>query len=97
MFNGIVVLWFVIGLLLTVGAVYLLQYLRRSGKRTTWYDWLVGFIGLVMLLFSLQNFYGGFMEQEPLSSWMFLLFPGLPALVLMAIPAVQIWRRNRTA
>ena len=97
MLTGIVVIWLVIGLLLAAGAIFLVQWLRRQDMKVTWYEWLTGIIGLAVLLFAIQNFYGGFMENEAQSSWMFLLFPGLLALILIVIPVQLVLRRKRAA
>ena len=97
MFTWGVFMWMAIAVALTVGTIWLVQWLRRSGKRTTWYDWLIAVIGLMLFIFTVQNFYGCFMETEPQAAWMFALVTGLPSLVLLAIPALQVWRRNRAA
>lgn len=88
-------LWFIIAAILTAGIIWLVSWLRARSIGTTWYDWLIGAIGIALFLFTVQNFYGCWMEKVPQASWMFVLVTGVPALVLIGIAALQIWRRNR--
>jgi len=97
MFTSMVVLWALLGLLLGILGFAMVKWLRSRDMKVTWYDWLIGIIGLAMLIFTFQNFYSSFMEDEAFAGWMFLLFPGLLAVVLMGIVALQIWRRNKIA
>ena len=63
----------------------------------TWYEWLIGIIGVALLLFTVQNYFGSQAELEPKVANMFLLVTGLPALILLAV-AWQLWaRRKKTA
>lgn len=90
-----VYLWSIAMAVIGGGIVALAIWLRSRNIETRWYDWLIGAIGLVILLFTIQNFYTSFTEVEPLAAWMFILLPGLPALVLIGIATMQVWRRNR--
>ena len=90
-----VLLWWVISGVVFAGLLALVLWLRRRDIKVTWYDWLIGALGLVLLLFTFQNFITSFAEREPTAAWMFLLVTGVPSLVLMAIPTLAIWRRNR--
>jgi len=97
MWTGGLFLWMAIILVIGIGLTLLVRWLRDRSLRTTWYDWLIVLVGIFLLLFTIQNFYGSWAEGVPQASWMFALVTGLPSLVLLAITAVQIWRRNRTA
>ena len=77
--------------------VALFLWLRSKNIETKWYDWLVGFLGLLLLLFTIQNFYTSFEELEPTAAWMFVLITGIPSLVLLAIPVFRVWRRKQAA
>lgn len=97
LFTGDVFMWGVIFAALAVGITLFIQWSRRRGIRIAWYDWLMGLLGLALFLFTVQNFVGSFLESEPQAGWMFLLFPGLPSLMLIGIAALAIWRRSRAA
>jgi len=97
MFTSITILWFVIGLAVAIGCILLVQWLRRNNLSVTWYEWLLGLIGLVLFLFSVQNFYSSFMEAESQAAWMFLVFPGLLGLLLIGIVYGLVVRRRRAA
>jgi len=92
-----VILWTAIAFALAIGLILLVQWMRRRNIESKWYDWLIGAAGIALLLFTFQNFYACFLESEAQASWMFALLTGIPSLVLLGIPAIQIWRRNRTA
>ena len=87
-------MWLIIGLILGAALLGLILWLRGRDIRVTWYEWLIGVIGLLLLLFTIQNFAGSFIELEPTAAWMFLLVTGLPALILLAL-AWQLARRHR--
>lgn len=53
--------------------------------------------GLLLLLFTIQNFFGSFAELEPTAAWMFWLVTGLPAIILLGVAWQLAWRRNRAA
>ena len=90
-------MWFIIGII--VGAAVLgLVYLARSKNISiTWYEWLIGGVGLALLLYAIQNLAGSLWEGESTAAWMFLLFFGLPALILMVLAWQLVARRIRTA
>ncbi|MCF7635324.1 MAG: reductive dehalogenase membrane-bound subunit [Dehalococcoides mccartyi] len=78
-------MWFIIGIIIGIVVTVLLWLLKRNNSKLTWYEWLVGLIGLAFLLFALQNFFGSLAELMPDSANMFLLLTGLPGLVLLAV------------
>ncbi len=73
----------------------LVLWLRGRDIKVTWYEWLIGVIGLALLLFTIQNLVGSFAELEPTAAYMFLLVTGLPALILLAIAWQLVARRQR--
>ncbi len=91
------VMWLVIGLIAGAGVLTLVNRLRGSNIKVTWYEWLIGVIGLLMLLFTIQNFFASQAELEPTAASMFLLVTGLPAIILLAIAWQLIARRQRSA
>ncbi len=88
-------MWFIIGIVLGVAMLALVLWLRSRDIKVTWYEWLIGVIGLLFLLFTIQNFAGSFAELESKAAWMFLLVTGLPAIILLAVAWQLAWRRHR--
>ena len=90
-------MWFIIGIATGVVLLALVWWLRSRNIKVTWYDWLIGLIGLFLLLFTVQNIVGSFDEVSPTAAWMFLLFLGIPSLVLLVLAWQLVMRRKRTA
>ncbi len=90
-------MWFVIALIVggLIGALVL--WLRSRDIKMTWYEWLIGVIGLLLLLFTIQNYFGSQAEWESSAANMFLLVVGLPGLILIAVAGLLAWRRQRAA
>ncbi|WP_041917724.1 hypothetical protein [Dehalococcoides mccartyi] len=78
-------MWLIIGLILGVAFLGLIIGLRTRKISLTWYEWLISAIGLSLLLFTIQNYFGSLAEIEPKAASMFLLVTGLPALILLAL------------
>jgi uncharacterized membrane protein YhaH (DUF805 family) len=89
-------MWLVIGLIVGAAILSLAMWLRGKGLKLTWYEWLIGAIGLILLLFTIQNFFGSQAELEPNAAMMFLLVTGLPALILLAVAWQLAARRSKT-
>ena len=88
---------FTIALILGAALAALILLLRNRGVKVSWYEWLIGIVGLFVLLFTLQNYFATLNEFEPEAASTFLMVTGIPALILMAIAAFLAWRRNRSA
>ncbi len=88
-------MWFIIALVVGVGLTALVMWLRSRDISVTWYEWLIGVLGLVLLLFTIQNSVTAITELESTASMMFLLVLGLPALILLAVAWQLIARRQR--
>ena len=89
------ILWIPISLIVGAGLVVMVLWLRSRDIKVTWYEWLIGAIGLLLLLFTIQNFVTAFAELESAAAWMFLLVLGLPALILLVVAWLLVWRRQR--
>lgn len=70
---------------------------KKNSFSLTWYEWLIGAIGVLMLLFTVQNYFGSLAEIEPKAASLFLLVTGLPSLVLLAIAWQLAVRRTKRA
>ncbi|MEN8613927.1 dehalogenase [Dehalogenimonas sp. THU2] len=78
-------MWLVIGLLLGAALIWLVSLMKGKGISMKWYEWIIGLIGVAMLLFTVQNYFGSLAELEPTAANMFLLVTGLPAIILLAV------------
>jgi hypothetical protein len=78
-------MWFIFGLIVGIGLPALIIWFRHNQIPTRWYDWVIGLGGLALLLFAIQNYYGSQSEFEAMAGNIFLLFLGLPGLILMGV------------
>ena len=85
-------MWFVAALILggLVGALAL--WMRSKDMKMAWYTWLIGIVGLFLLLFTIQNYVGSVNEFEDSAATMFLVVMGIPAVVLLAVAGVLGYR-----
>ncbi len=90
-------MWFFVGVFVGVITVALVLLFRRQKIIVRWYEWLVGILGLLILLFGLQNFSTTLAEHWELdTSLTFLLVFALPGAVLVVIAGfLPLWRRHR--
>ena len=96
-FSGSVFFWGVIFAAIAVGLTLLVMWTRRNNVETKWWDWLLGSVGLALLVFTAQNALGSLEEAEPTAAVMFLLVTGIPSLILLAVPIQFVRRRSRSA
>jgi hypothetical protein len=89
-------MWLIIGLIAGAAVLGLVVWMRGRNIAITWYEGLIGALGLVLLLFTIQNFAGSLAELESTAANMFLLVTGLPALILLAVTWQLIARRQRS-
>ena len=78
-------MWLVIGLILGAFLIWLFSFLKDKGITMKWYEWVIGLIGIFLLLFTIQNYFGSQAELEPTAASMFLLVTGLPAVILLVV------------
>ena len=90
-------MWFIVALVVGVGLTALVMWLRNRDISVTWYEWIIGIIGLLLLLFTIQNSLTAITELESTASMMFLLVFGLPALILLVVSWQLVARHNRAA
>ena len=95
--NWGIYLWIGLSLALGIGITLIVRWLKEHNIRTTWYDWVSVLIGIALLAFTIQNFYGAFQENVPKAAFMFLLMTGVPSLILLALPALRIVLRKNKA
>ncbi len=90
-------MWLIIGLVAGAAVLGLVLWLKGKDITVKWYEWLIGVIGLLLLMFTIQNFFGSQAELESTAASMFLLVTGLPAIILLAVSWQLIARRQRSA
>ena len=88
-------LWLILGLIVGAAILALALWSNNRGISIKWYDWVIGLVGLMLLLFTVQNYFGSDAELEPTAANLFLLVTGLPAIILMVIAWQLIARRAR--
>ncbi len=86
---------FLIAVLIGAGVLAVVMWMRSRDIKASWYEWLIGIVGFLLLLFALQNFFASYAEAEPNAALMFLPVLGLPALILLAVSWQLIARRQR--
>ncbi|ACZ61276.1 hypothetical protein [Dehalococcoides mccartyi] len=90
-------MWMIIGILVGLAIWGVVQFAKNKGLNLTWYDWVIGLLGLGLLLFTFQNFIGAFAEAEDKAAYLFLLVTGLPSLILLAVAWQLAIRRAKKA
>jgi hypothetical protein len=90
-------LWLILGLIVGAGILAVALWSNNRGVSIKWYDWVIGVIGLLLLLFTIQNYFGSNAELEPTAANLFLLVTGLPAIILMVIAWQLIARRAKAS
>ena len=89
-------IWIIFGAAFSVAMVALVLWLRRNNISVTWYEWLIGIVGVLLLVFTIQNTWGSLYELESAAAGMMWLIVGLPAFVLMILAGSLVWRRSRS-
>ncbi|ACZ61271.1 hypothetical protein [Dehalococcoides mccartyi] len=88
-------MWFLIGIAIGAAVLGIVALLRTKKIALTWYEWVLGIIGMGLLLFTLQNFFGSFAELESKAAYVFLIIPGIPAVIMLAL-AWQLAARRQS-
>ena len=89
-------MWFVVALIVGAAVAAMVLLLRSRDIRVSWYEWLIGILGLLLLLFTIQT-YGGFSaEAADDAASTILWMVGIPSVVLIGIAVFLGWRRNRS-
>jgi len=89
-------MWFIIGLLVGLFSITLVWWLRKSQIALRWHESLIGGVGFLLLLYTIQNTIGFLTEIEPTAAAFTAAFLGLPALVLVGVAFQLVIRRRKT-
>ena len=87
-------MWFFIALILGAAILGLVFWLRNRNMKVAWYDWLIGAVGLLLLLAAVQHYAGSLAELYPTAGWMGALVFGIPGLILLAVSWQLVARRQ---
>ena len=90
-------MWFIVGTIFGLALLALFWWMRSKNIKVSWYEYLIGGIGLLLLLFTIQNWVGAIRENEAASIMWYLLILGVPSLVLLLVAGSMAWRRNQIA
>jgi len=85
----------VIGAIVAAGLFALVLWLRSRDVRLTWYEWLIGAIGLLLLMIGAQHYFGALTENFLYAAWMGLLIIGGPGIILLLVAWLLVARRQR--
>jgi len=84
--------WLIVGLVL--GAV--IFWVATGGfVKLTWYEWVLGILGIILILFAIQNFGASQVAHEPKAGNLLLLIFGLPGLIFAAVAGVLVFLRGK--
>lgn len=87
-------MWIIFGLVVGVVLLGLVPWLRGRDIKVIWYEWLIGIVGLLLLILTIQSFFGSLAELESTAASLILLVMGLPALILLTLVWQLVWRHN---
>jgi hypothetical protein len=90
-------MWLLIGAVLGAGLAILILWLRSQKITLKWYEWLIGAAGIGILFYMIRNVSGSLADNEARAAVTFLWLFGAPAIVLLAIASLLLWRRHRKA
>ncbi len=86
-----------VGLLAGGGIAALAIWLNNRNITVKWYEWLIGGLGLVLLMTGTENFFGSNAELEALAGRLYALVFGIPGLIFLTIPIRLVVRRHNDA
>ena len=86
--------WTLFTIILVAILTLLVVYVFNKKIRVCWWEWVLFGIGILLLVFALQNTFGAAAEGESKAGFMFLWTLGIPALILIVVPAVLVQRRQ---
>jgi uncharacterized integral membrane protein len=84
------VLWLILGLLLGAGIYWLAS---RTSFGLSWYEWVLAVLGVILIMFAIQNYGASQVELEPRAAGIMLWLFALPGLILGVVAGVLAWLR----
>ena len=83
-------LWLILGIVVGIGF-----YLAATKMSLKWYEWILAVLGVVLVLFAIQNYGASQLELEARAASMLLLVFGLPGVILAALGFILPWMRAK--
>ncbi|MBC8331324.1 MAG: dehalogenase [Anaerolineae bacterium] len=87
-------MWLILGLVLGAGVYWLVT---TEKVKLTWYEWVLVVVGVILLLYGIENYSASQLELEPRAGGFLLLIFGLPGLILAAVAGVLAFLRAKKA
>ncbi len=89
--------WTIFGILLGAGVLAVILWLRNRGSKVTWYEWLIGVLGVLLLVTATQHYVASMAEMYTTAAWLGALIFGGAGLILLAVVWQLIARRQRAS
>lgn len=89
--------WTIFGFLLGASVLAVILWLRNRGSTVAWYEWLIGVIGVLLLVTATQHYVASMAEMYTTAAWLGALIIGLPGIILLAVVWQLIARRQRAS
>jgi hypothetical protein len=88
---------FIIGMVVGAALMWLVFWLMQKEIVVKWYEWLLGALGFMMLVWTVHDFFGSMAEYNEAAGRIFLWLLGTPALILLALAIFLPWWRIQRA
>ncbi|MDV2988976.1 MAG: dehalogenase [Dehalogenimonas sp.] len=88
--------WIIFAFIFGAALVWFIVWLRNKQLSLKWYEWLVGGLGILLLIGSVQHYLGSLREDYATPGAIGALIFGLPALILLALAWQLVVRRTKT-
>jgi hypothetical protein len=85
-------LWLFLGVMIGLGFSWIVF---KSEVQLKWYEWVLAFLGIVLVLFAAQNIQASSIELEPSAGTKLFLVVGLPGLILVSLAYLLPMMRTR--
>ncbi len=89
--------WLIFVSLLGAGVLAVVLWLQNRDVKVTWYEWLIGALGVLLLLTATQHYVASLAEMYPTAAWLGALIFGLPRLILLAAVWQLIAQRQQAS
>lgn len=87
--------WIIFAFFLGAALVWFLVWLQKTQRSLKWYEWLIGILGIMLLIGSVQHYLGSVREDYLTPGVIGAMIFGIPALILFAVDWQLIVRRTK--
>jgi len=85
---------FIYGMITGAALLGLMFWLQSNKIIVKWYEWLLGALGFVMLIWTINDYFGSIAEHNETAAGVFLWLLGAPAIILLGLAIFLPWWRN---